>query len=136
MREWGTLRAMGTKKRDILLLVLYEGCLQGLIGAIIGIAAGFAIAGLIDVTGGLTYRNGLQAFAIMVLALDTVWINLFPANRHRRPCGAPSRAQSRTLCPFRVPSRNIGKHRWKEYESSLRWQRGTCSETLDVPSRR
>ncbi len=66
MREWGTLRAMGTKKRDILLLVLYEGCLQGLIGAIIGIAAGFAIAGLIDVTGGLTYRNGLQAFAIMV----------------------------------------------------------------------
>ena len=80
MREWGTLRAMGTRRRDILLIVVLEGCLQGLAGASLGIVLGFAVAGLIDVAGGLGYSNGIQSYSIMVRpGLDSVWLNLVPA---------------------------------------------------------
>jgi putative ABC transport system permease protein len=77
MREWGTLRAMGTRRRDILLLVVYEGGLQGLFGAIVGIALGFAVSAIIDLAGGLPSHNGAQAYAIMVRpGLGSVWLNL------------------------------------------------------------
>ena len=80
MREWGTLRAMGTKKHDILSVILWEGCLQGLLGAAAGIALGFLVSAVIDAAGGLTYHNGAQAYAIMVRpGLDSVWLNLIPA---------------------------------------------------------
>jgi len=80
MREWGTLRALGTKKRDILFVILWEGCLQGLVGAAAGIAFGFLVSAIIDASGGLKYHNGAQAFAIMVRpGLDSVWLNLVPA---------------------------------------------------------
>ncbi|HUI72126.1 MAG TPA: FtsX-like permease family protein [Spirochaetia bacterium] len=80
MREWGTLRALGTKKRNILFVILWEGCLQGLIGAAAGVALGFLVSAIIDASGGLTYRNGAQAFAIMVKpGLDSVWLNVVPA---------------------------------------------------------
>lgn len=80
MREWGTLRALGTKKRDILALVLYEGGLLGLLGAAVGITLGFAISEVIDIAGGLAYRNGSQVYTIMVRpGFDTLWQNLIPA---------------------------------------------------------
>jgi len=80
MREWGTLRALGTKKKDILYVILWEGCLQGLLGAAAGIALGFLVSAIIDAAGGLTYHNGAQAYAIMIRpGLDSVWLNLIPA---------------------------------------------------------
>jgi len=80
MREWGTLRAFGARKRDVLLVILAEGLLQGLLGAAAGIALGFLVSGIIDATGGLTYRNGAQAFVILVRpGLDAAWVNLVPA---------------------------------------------------------
>ena len=80
MREWGTLRALGTKKKDILFVILWEGCLQGLLGAAAGIALGFLVSAIINAAGGLTYHNGAQAYAIMVRpGPDSVWRNLFPA---------------------------------------------------------
>ncbi len=80
MREWGTLRALGTKKQDVLLLILWEGCLQGLLGAVAGISLGFLVSAIIDAAGGLSYHNGAQAFAIMIRpGLDSVWLNLVPA---------------------------------------------------------
>ena len=33
MREWGTLRAVGTKKSTVLLLVVLEGCFLGVVGS-------------------------------------------------------------------------------------------------------
>ena len=79
-REWGTLRAMGTKKRDLLFVVLWEGFLQGLLGAAAGIALGFLISAVIDAAGGLSYHNGAQAYAIMVRpGPDSLWLDLAPA---------------------------------------------------------
>ncbi len=80
MKEWGTLRALGTRKRDILFVILSEGCLQGLLGAVLGIAFGFLVSAVIDVAGGLPYHNGAQAYAIMVRpGLDSIWLNLVPS---------------------------------------------------------
>lgn len=80
MREWGTLRAMGTKRRDVMMIVLLEGCLQGAAGAALGIGLGFAVAGIIDIAGGLPYSSGIQSYSIMVRpGIDSVWLNLFPA---------------------------------------------------------
>ena len=80
MREWGTLRAMGSRRRDILFLILWEGGLQGLLGALAGTALGFLISWLIDAGGGLSYRSGEQAYAIMVRpGLSSVWLSVIPA---------------------------------------------------------
>jgi putative ABC transport system permease protein len=80
LREWGTLRALGTKKRDVLSVILWEGSLQGLLGAAAGTALGFLVSWIIDAGGGLSYHNGPQVFAIMVRpGLDSVWLNVLPA---------------------------------------------------------
>ncbi len=80
MREWGTLRAMGTKKGSIMAIVLLEGCLQGAAGGALGLLLGFAVAGAINVAGGLPYTAGDQSVAILVKpGLDSVWLNLVPA---------------------------------------------------------
>jgi len=80
MREWGTLRTLGTKKQNILLVILWEGCLQGLLGAAAGISLGFGVSAIIDAAGGLAYHNGAQTYAVMVRpGLDSVWLNLVPA---------------------------------------------------------
>ena len=80
MREWGTLRAMGTRRRSVMAIVILEGCLQGAAGGVLGVLLGFAIAWAINAAGGLGYSNGDQTFAIMVRpGLDSVWINLVPA---------------------------------------------------------
>jgi putative ABC transport system permease protein len=80
MVEWGTLRAMGTTKAEILGIVVVEGCLQGVVGAILGIALGFAIAGIINGSGGIPYSDGLQTTMTFVIpTLESVWTNLVPA---------------------------------------------------------
>ena len=65
-REWGTLRAMGTKKRSIMWLVVLEGCLQGLVGAVIGIGLGFAISALANLGGGIPYHDGMRLIMVRV----------------------------------------------------------------------
>jgi putative ABC transport system permease protein len=80
MREWGTLRALGTRKQDILSVILWEGGLQGLLGAAAGTLLGFIVSWIIDAGGGLSYHNGAQVFAIMVRpGLDSIWLNIVPA---------------------------------------------------------
>jgi putative ABC transport system permease protein len=55
MREWGTLRAMGMKKKGILLLVVLEGFFQGLVGAGIGVLLGFGVSALLNLRGGMPF---------------------------------------------------------------------------------
>ncbi len=52
--EIGTLRAFGTKRRQVLCMFLLEGLLLGLVGAIFGGLAGGGTAALINAAGGLT----------------------------------------------------------------------------------
>ena len=80
MREWGTLRALGVKKRDILAVILCEGALMGAAGSLLGILLGFGIAGAIDLGGGFTYRQGPLTWMIMDRpGLDSVILNVIPA---------------------------------------------------------
>ncbi len=80
MREWGTLRALGAKKSDILAVVLWEGCLMGALGAGLGILLGFGIAGAINFGGGLSFHQGPQLFQILVKpGLDALVVNVVPA---------------------------------------------------------
>ena len=80
MREWGTLRAMGTKKHGILFLVITEGMLLGFIGAVIGIVIGLIAAlGINLFFNGLPFVNGTEVYTIKITPDDqTIWNNLIP----------------------------------------------------------
>ena len=80
MREWGTLRALGTKKRSILALVILEGSLMGTVGGALGILLGVGMAALINLRGGLSYHQAEQVVQIFVRpGLNSVLINVVPA---------------------------------------------------------
>jgi putative ABC transport system permease protein len=80
MREWGTLRAVGTKKSTVLLLVVLEGCFLGIAGAVLGISLGFGVSFLINQAGGLPFVSDGQRLAIKILMSgQSVWLNLIPA---------------------------------------------------------
>ena len=82
MREWGTLRALGTPRRSILALVVLEGSFLGLLGSALGIGLGFGLSQLVNISGGLPFREGVGLVTHMIkLAPDlrAVWVNLLPA---------------------------------------------------------
>jgi putative ABC transport system permease protein len=82
MREWGTLRALGMKKRNILLLVVLEGCFQGIVGAALGILLGFGVSELLNLRGGLPVPfagDGQRVVVKILLSGPAVWRNLIPA---------------------------------------------------------
>jgi len=54
LREVGTLRAFGTRRPRVLLMLLFEGLALGVGGAFAGCCAGGAVSGLINVLGGIT----------------------------------------------------------------------------------
>lgn len=66
MKEWGTLRALGTKGRDILALVVLEGAFQGFLGAVLGIVGGLVVSLVVNLFGGIPYVNGDEVYAIRV----------------------------------------------------------------------
>jgi putative ABC transport system permease protein len=82
MKEWGTLRAMGMKKRGILVLVVMEGFFQGIVGAALGIALGFCVSELLNLRGGVPvpFAGTAQKVVVKILPDDrSVWLNLVPA---------------------------------------------------------
>jgi len=79
MREWGTLRAFGTPKVRIVALVVCEGGFLGLTGALLGTAAGFLAAGVINLAGGIPYTFQETPFQIPIRPdLSSVADNLGP----------------------------------------------------------
>ena len=81
MREWGTLRALGTQRRSILALVVLEGSFLGLVGSAVGIGLGFGLSELVNLGGGLPFREGAGlALRMIRLAPDlrAVWLNMLP----------------------------------------------------------
>ncbi|HOW29664.1 MAG TPA: ABC transporter permease [archaeon] len=70
-KEIGILKAVGAKKRDILLIFLLESGIIGLIGGTIGVLLGFGLASLVKLVAaqvGITI-NILISFNIVILAL-------------------------------------------------------------------
>jgi putative ABC transport system permease protein len=54
LREIGSLRAFGTRRRQVLLMFLFEGLILGIVGAAVGCVAGGGVAGLINALGGIS----------------------------------------------------------------------------------
>jgi putative ABC transport system permease protein len=54
LREVGTLRAFGTRRPRVLIMLFFEGLILGAAGALLGCVAGGGISALINVFGGIT----------------------------------------------------------------------------------
>ncbi len=54
LREIGSLRAFGTRRSQILLMLLFEGLFLGIAGAVVGCMAGGGLSGLINAFGGIS----------------------------------------------------------------------------------
>jgi len=51
VREFGIMLALGTKRREIVLIVALESCLLGMVGVLLGLLAGVSISGLLGQVG-------------------------------------------------------------------------------------
>jgi putative ABC transport system permease protein len=67
LREIGTLRAFGTGRSVVMLMLLVEGLILGAGGALAGCAAGGAFAGLINALGGITMPQPGTSSAVRIL---------------------------------------------------------------------
>jgi putative ABC transport system permease protein len=71
-KEIGVLKAIGAKKRDILMIFLLESGIIGLLGGTIGVILGFSLAGLVKLVAyqvGITISISITA-SIIILALS------------------------------------------------------------------
>ena len=115
MREWGTLRAMGMRKRSILLLVVLEGCFQGIVGAAIGILLGFGSLGASQPAGrrsGAVRGGGQRVVVKILLSGQSIWLNLIPAGLFAGRGRIPSRSSGRASHAVRMPAADIGGQSW------------------------
>jgi putative ABC transport system permease protein len=73
-REIGILKALGMKSRTVLLAFLYESVIVGLIGAIVGIALGWALANIVAIAfrGGGGLFTGNQAATTGTITITPV----------------------------------------------------------------
>ena len=87
-REIGLRKALGAKKRDILIQFLTESALLSLLGGLIGIALGYIIAGVIGriaTSAGTAITPAIGIDSILIATLFStaigVFFGLYPANR-------------------------------------------------------
>jgi putative ABC transport system permease protein len=87
-REIGLRKALGARKRDILIQFLTESSLLSLVGGLIGIALGWAIGavvGIISTNSGTPFEPAVSLSAILLATMFSTAIGLFfgiyPANR-------------------------------------------------------
>ncbi len=82
-KEIGTMKAVGAKSTDVLLMFLSEAMLTGMIGGVIGAAFGFFLAGLIGRFISLPTESSLMLGAEVVLfaVVTSVASGMYPAYR-------------------------------------------------------
>jgi len=82
-REIGIRKAVGAKKRDIMVQFLIEAMVLSILGGLIGIAFGAGVAALVNATGVLVTRVSLQSVALSVTFSMAVglFFGLYPATR-------------------------------------------------------
>ena len=82
-REIGIRKAVGAKRRDILVQFLIEAMVLSVFGGLVGIAFGAGVAALVTATGVLYTRVSLQAVALSVTFSMAVglFFGIYPATR-------------------------------------------------------
>jgi putative ABC transport system permease protein len=82
-REIGIRKAVGAKRRDILLQFLIEAMVLSIVGGVIGVGFGALLAAVVNATGVLATRVSLQAVALSVSFASAVglFFGLYPATR-------------------------------------------------------
>lgn len=87
-REIGLRKALGARKRDILIQFLTESSLLSLVGGLIGIALGWAIGavvGVVSTNSGTPFEPAVSLNAVLLATMFATAIGLFfgiyPANR-------------------------------------------------------
>lgn len=87
-REIGLRKALGARKRDILIQFLTESSLLSLVGGLIGIALGWgigAVVGFISTRSGTPFEPAVSLSAVLLATIFSTVIGLFfgiyPANR-------------------------------------------------------
>jgi putative ABC transport system permease protein len=82
-REIGIRKAVGAKRRDILVQFLIEAMVLSVLGGVVGIAFGAAVAGVVTATGVLYTKVSLQAVALSVTFSMAVglFFGIYPATR-------------------------------------------------------
>ena len=85
-REIGLRKAVGAKRRAILLQFLIETLVLSFIGGLLGIGLGWTISALVNLTGQITAKvdGGTIAVAFIVTALVGIFAGLYPAWRASR----------------------------------------------------
>jgi putative ABC transport system permease protein len=82
-REIGLRKAVGARKRDILYQFLVETVTLSVLGGLIGILIGWAIASLVGATGVITTRVSIESvvLAFGFSAAVGLFFGIYPANR-------------------------------------------------------
>jgi len=66
-REVGTIRAVGTKRRQVFGMLLFEGVLLGVLGGLLGIVLGFGLGSIINVSGlGWMYPGATEPMRVAI----------------------------------------------------------------------
>jgi putative ABC transport system permease protein len=82
-REIGIRKAVGAKRRDIMVQFLIEAMVLSILGGVVGIAFGAGVAALVTATGVLNTQVSLQAVALAVTFSMAVglFFGIYPATR-------------------------------------------------------
>ena len=73
-KQIGTLKALGAKNSEIMLLFLFEAMIIGFIGSLIGIFCSFIIIGILDVIGIKSFYH--QTIILPIITLSDIFIGI------------------------------------------------------------
>lgn len=85
-REIGIRKAVGAKRRDILMQFLIEAVVLGLVGGLVGVLFGAGVAGAVNMTGAIATEISPQAVALALgfSAGVGLFFGIYPARRAAR----------------------------------------------------
>jgi putative ABC transport system permease protein len=114
-REFGLLRTLGASRRQIMRAVIYEGALLGVLGAVLGLLGGIALAPALDQLfklfgadlpdSGTVIETRTIVVSLLVGIVVTMLAGLFPALRATRVPPLAAMREGVQIPPRPLPSR-------------------------------